>query len=105
MRDPNRIDYILELLGKGWKAHPDLRFCQLMEILKHYMNVDDCFYIEDDQFAQAIIDYFDLDEDEEESTCKDCIYEDVDDTTDAISNCVCCKRLNDLAKNDYYMKK
>lgn len=62
MRDPNRIDYVLGLLRKVWETIPDLRFCQLMEILKNYMGVDDLFYIEDDKFAQCIIDYFDLDE-------------------------------------------
>ena len=65
MRDPKRIDYILELLNTGWKTQPDLRLGQLMEIFKHFMVVDDLFYVEDDKFAQAIIDYFDLDEDED----------------------------------------
>lgn len=64
MRDPKRIDYILELLGKGWKTQPDLRFCQLMINLSHYIISNDLFYLEDDEFARWVIDYFDLDEDD-----------------------------------------
>lgn len=30
MRDPARIDEILELLGKVWRAEPDLRLGQLI---------------------------------------------------------------------------
>ena len=37
--------------------------------------------------------------------CSGCIYENIDDTTDAISNCVCCRRKVEFAKNDYYKKK
>ena len=39
-----------------------------------------------------------------ESSCSGCIYENVDDSTVAISNCICCNRLVDTAKNDYYKK-
>jgi hypothetical protein len=31
MRDPDRINIILEELGKLWKKHPDLRLGQLLE--------------------------------------------------------------------------
>lgn len=37
--------------------------------------------------------------------CSGCIYEDVDGSTSAISNCVCCSRNVEYAKNDYYKKK
>lgn len=33
MRDPNRIDRILELLRKYWHEHPDLRLAQLVHNL------------------------------------------------------------------------
>ncbi len=33
MRDVNRIDSFLKELGDVWKAHPDLRFGQLVTIL------------------------------------------------------------------------
>ena len=34
MRDPERIDEILELLGRIWRANPDFRFHQLLYILQ-----------------------------------------------------------------------
>ena len=37
--------------------------------------------------------------------CTGCVYEDADGSTSAISNCVCCSRNVDYAKNDYYKKK
>lgn len=43
-------------------------------------------------------------DDYEEDGCSGCIYENADDTTDAISNCVCCSKMNDLAKDDNYVE-
>lgn len=40
-----------------------------------------------------------------ENGCCGCVYEDADDTIDIISNCVCCSRMVNFAKNDYYKKK
>lgn len=40
-----------------------------------------------------------------ETSCFGCIYEDADGLTDAISNCVCCSRMCEFAKNDNYRKK
>lgn len=40
-----------------------------------------------------------------DNPCYGCIYENIDDTTENISKCVCCKRNVDYAKNDYYMRK
>lgn len=37
--------------------------------------------------------------------CTGCLFENVDDTTDAICNCVCCNRISECAKHDYYTKK
>lgn len=34
MRDPERIEEILTLIGRIWKANPDFRFQQLMYILQ-----------------------------------------------------------------------
>ena len=39
------------------------------------------------------------------NTCCGCIYENIDDTTEDISKCVCCKRNFEYAKNDYYTRK
>lgn len=62
MRNPNRIYEILNLLQRGWEKVPDLRFGQLIENLKRYINIDDLFYIEDDEMVEKIIDFFDLEE-------------------------------------------
>lgn len=106
MRDPKRIDYILDLLKQGWVKNPDFRFCQLMINLSHYIIGDgDLYYLEDDEFARWVIDYFDLDEVKENTGCAGCIYEDADGSTVAISNCVCCSRNVEFAKNDYYKSK
>ena len=53
---------------------------------------------------QAIEDMMQNEGIEIENSCSGCIYENANDTTDAISNCVCCSRINDMAKNDYYRK-
>lgn len=62
MRNPDRISYVLSLIAQGWQKVPDLRICQIFENLKSYAGKDDLFYMEDDEFIQLIIDYFDLDE-------------------------------------------
>ena len=45
------------------------------------------------------------DEKNDNNTCRGCVYENIDDTTEDISKCVCCKRNVDYAKNDYYTRK
>ena len=62
MRDVNRISRIMNLLQEGWEKVPDWRLGQLFENLKRYMGKSDLFYVEDEDIEQAIIDYFDLDE-------------------------------------------
>lgn len=55
--------------------------------------------------AQAL-DWSDgINDETKENSCSGCVYENVDDTTDAISNCVCCSRMSEFAKKDYYRKK
>ena len=39
------------------------------------------------------------------NACCGCVYENIDDTTENISKCVCCKRNVEYAKNDYYIRK
>lgn len=52
MRDPARIDTILEKLGKSWKEYPDLRLGQLIVI---FMGPDrDVFNFEDDELLERI---------------------------------------------------
>ena len=62
MRDPNRIYPFLNTLAQGWLQKPDLRFGQLIEILKNYSGRHDLFYVEDEDMLQIIKEYFDLDE-------------------------------------------
>lgn len=56
MRDPNRIDPMLELIREVWKAHPDLRLGQLIINLSDTSNgKPELFYLEDDEFARRIL--------------------------------------------------
>ena len=54
MRDPNRIAHFLILLGRLWKRNPDLRFAQIIEILKSKLGTDDMFYVEDDDLIKLM---------------------------------------------------
>lgn len=51
MRDPSRIDRILEKLGSVWKANPDLRLCQLVRNLS---GKTDSFFVEDPEIEAAL---------------------------------------------------
>lgn len=61
MRNPDRIPPILDLLALAWQKVPDWRLGQLFENIKRYSGKNDLFYVEDKEFMQLIIDYFDLD--------------------------------------------
>lgn len=55
MRDPNRIEPMMNELADIWKKHfPDLRFCQWMMNEMEQYPTQDCFYVEDEQFMQYI---------------------------------------------------
>jgi len=45
MRDPKRIEPLLNELKKLWEQNYDLRFWQLLSILQHK---EDMFHVEDD---------------------------------------------------------
>lgn len=57
MRDPERIDVIIDALKKVWKKHPDLRFYQLIENITG-MDPDALgksqFMVEDDVFLRRL---------------------------------------------------
>lgn len=55
MRNPQRIDNILERLKIIWKDNPDLRLGQL---LLDAVNANRLFYIEDETLIQALENYF-----------------------------------------------
>jgi len=55
MRDPKRIEPILQLIREIWNKYPDLRLTQLiMNVLR--MNQDP-YYIEDDKLHEKLKDY------------------------------------------------
>ena len=55
MRNPERIDNILERLKVVWKENPDLRLGQLLLAV---IKMDRLFYIEDETLMQALENYF-----------------------------------------------
>lgn len=59
MRDPNRIDRFLSVLGEAWKSVPDWRFFQLICNLQRRRG-SDCFYMDDNKAEQFIADLFKL---------------------------------------------
>jgi uncharacterized protein YihD (DUF1040 family) len=54
MRDPKRIDKIIDSLEELWLKNPDLRFGQLIYNLSKQGNIDDIFNPEDDVWLYAI---------------------------------------------------
>lgn len=51
MRDPKRIDSVMEILREAWTLSPDLRFNQLINAIN---KGEDCFYDEDDAFIEKV---------------------------------------------------
>ncbi len=55
MRDPDRIDPLLDKLKEVWKRHPDLRLGQLIVVLaKPTEPCPGVFYIEDDVLTERL---------------------------------------------------
>ena len=67
MRDPKRIPEFLAVVQKCWEKVPDWRFGQLIENLKRYIGSVDVFYIEDDKLIQHIKEFFQVDEEAEDT--------------------------------------
>lgn len=67
MRDPKRIPEFLALLQECWEKVPDWRFGQLIENLKQYTGHVDLFYIEDDKLIQHIKEFFQVEEQTEDT--------------------------------------
>jgi hypothetical protein len=53
MRDPQRIDRILELLREVWKIYPDYRLGQLISNLLG-PGPHDVFFLEDDEMEELL---------------------------------------------------
>ena len=71
MRNPERINNFCNQLAKFWEQHPDLRFGQVVELLKKY-NRDRCgnpdiFYVEDFTILQMIDDSMNLTDEDNSS--------------------------------------
>lgn len=47
MRDPERIDEVLDELEEYWKDHPDLRLGQIIGNIAQESGFDDAYYMED----------------------------------------------------------
>jgi hypothetical protein len=55
MRDPKRIDYIIEAIRVIWKANPDYRFYQVVNaIYRKFPEGKDWFFIEDNDLKDRI---------------------------------------------------
>ena len=61
MRDPNRIDFFLEVIKGIWLTYPDLRFSQLV------LNAidDDDYYLEDIDTLKRFLSVYDIKEGDE----------------------------------------
>lgn len=59
MRDPERIDEVLQVLSDAWHTVPDLRLGQLICNLQLAEN-NDLFYVEDDKFIELLEKYFNI---------------------------------------------
>lgn len=57
MRNPNRIDDVLQQIGELWKMVPDWRFMQLICNFQRFLGSDG-FYIEDDKLVEKIKEWF-----------------------------------------------
>jgi len=62
MRDPQRIDRILALIGQIWKQNPDLRLCQLLE---NTFEGSHCIYHKEDSNLEENLKVFYLHNDED----------------------------------------
>lgn len=51
MRDPKRIEEILNKIEKLWKKHPDTRFGQL---ISNIVLDEELYYLEDDRFLKKM---------------------------------------------------
>lgn len=56
MRDVRRIYAITNLILNIWVQHPDLRFFQLIDIIRHGISPtgEDLFYLEDDRLIKFL---------------------------------------------------
>jgi len=58
MRNPERIDDMLEILGKLWKETPDQRFFQKLENLFYWTQNPTLYHAEDDDLIKGLKAYY-----------------------------------------------
>ena len=86
---------IVMIPNAGWHPYSiDPPEIPAANVIRGVNEFDGCIIIDD--YAE---------EEEVNSDCYGCVYEDADGSTPAISNCVCCSRNVDYAKNDNYRRK
>lgn len=56
LRDPKRIETVLDLLKKAWESSPQLRLGQLIYAIANDPNAD-MFFVEDDKWEKLILKY------------------------------------------------
>jgi hypothetical protein len=54
MKDPKRIERLLIEFKKVWERNPDLRFFQVIELIKARLGKVNSFYLEDDHFVEFL---------------------------------------------------
>lgn len=58
LRDPNRIPKVINTIQEIWSKYPDLRFVQLVEILKFSISnttgKEDLYYMEDEELVEKL---------------------------------------------------
>ena len=62
MRDPERIDEMLDLIREVWQSNPDLRLGQLIVNAARMREptTENIFYIEDGSLAKGLMRYLEL---------------------------------------------
>jgi hypothetical protein len=70
MHDPKRIPVVMKKISSIWKRNPDLRFFQLMEIIKSKIKMEDLFYFEDSDLELILETEFDSLKKTPEEWCK-----------------------------------
>ena len=58
MRDPKRIDDVLETIGTIWKKSPDLRLLQLLTNSLTRVNSEFFYFVEDDELIESLDKYY-----------------------------------------------
>lgn len=54
MRDPERIDAVIDMVREAWKTEPDWRLGQLIVNISRAAGYEDPFFLEDDRLMQIL---------------------------------------------------